>query len=254
MNWNTLLEIKGVMFGQGLPKICLPLTGQGFPALLSQAQQMASLPGDLYEWRMDGFYGDVLQTLPLLQDALGDKPLLCTLRTKQEGGQVEVSPEEYEAQLTALLETGDVDLIDIELSCGEERVTRLVKLAHSRGTAAVVSKHDFEKTPPKEEISATLVRMKELGADLPKYAVMPRDPGDVLALLEATWQASRRIGPVISMSMGELGKLTRAAGGVFGSCMTFGVGVQVSAPGQIGAEDLRAILEDLQPYDGNPLR
>lgn len=254
MDRNTVLEIKGVRFGEGLPKICLPLTGQGIPALLSQGQQLASLPGDLYEWRMDGFYGDVLQALPLLRETLGEKPLLCTLRTKNEGGQGELSPEEYEAQLTALLEAGCADLIDIELSSGEERTARLVKLAHSRGVAAVVSKHDFAKTPPQGEIAATLVHMKELGADLPKYAVMPRNPGDVLALLGATWQASCQIGPVISMSMGELGKLTRAAGGVFGSCVTFGVGVQASAPGQIGAEDLRAILEDLQPYDGNPLR
>lgn len=254
MNGNNVLKIKGVRFGEGLPKICLPLTGQGIPALLSQAQQMASLPGDLYEWRMDGFYGELLPALPQLREALGDKPLLCTLRTKGEGGQGELSPEEYEAQLTALLEAGGVDLIDIELSSGEERTARLVELAHSQGVAAVVSKHDFAKTPPQEEIAATLVRMKDLGADLPKYAVMPRDAGDVLTLLEATWQASRRVGPVITMSMGELGKLTRAAGGVFGSCVTFGVGVQASAPGQIGAEDLRAILEDLQPYDGNPLR
>ena len=254
MKQNRVLEIKGVRFGDGLPKICLPLAGQGMPALLSQAHQMASLPGDFYEWRMDGFYGDLAQGLPQLREALGEKPLLCTLRTQQEGGQGQVSPQEYEEQLTALLKAGGVDLVDIELSCGEERTARLVELAHSVGAAAVVSKHDFQQTPPCQEIAATLERMKALGADLPKYAVMPRDPGDVLALLEATWQASRRIGPVITMSMGELGKLTRAAGGVFGSCVTFGVGVQASAPGQIGAEDLRAILEDLQPYDGNPLR
>ena len=91
--------------------------------------------------------------------------------------------------------------------------------------------------------------MKALGADLPKYAVMPRTPGDVLALLAATWEASSEIGPVITMSMGELGKITRAEGGVFGSCLTFGAGLNASAPGQIDAENLRAILEDLQPYD-----
>ena len=100
-------------------------------------------------------------------------------------------------------------------------------------------------------IAETLVRMKELGADLPKFAVMPRDPGDVLALLSATWEAYQQVGPVITMAMGELGKVTRAAGGVFGSCLTFGAGQNASAPGQMEAEDLRAILEDLQPYDGS---
>ena len=140
-------------------------------------------------------------------------------------------------------------LVDIELACGEERVGRLVRLAKKQGVAVVLSKHDFEKTPSAREITATLLRMKDLGADLPKYAVMPQTPGDVLELLSATWQASSQAGPVITMAMGELGKVTRAAGGVFGCAMTFGAGESASAPGQIDAENLRAILEDLQPYN-----
>ena len=36
---------------------------------------------------------------------------------------------------------------------------------------------------------------------------------------------------------------------MFGSCLTFGAGLNASALGQIDAENLRAILEDLQPYD-----
>ena len=140
--------------------------------------------------------------------------------------------------------------MDLELAWGEERVTRLANLAKEQGIGVVISKHDFEKTPPTEEIAQTLVQMKKLGADLPKYAVMPQNPGDVLALLSATWKAYQQVGPVITMAMGELGKVTRAAGGVFGSCLTFGAGQNASAPGQMEAEDLRAILEDLQPYDG----
>ena len=121
-------------------------------------------------------------------------------------------------------------------------------LARRQGIGVVLSKHDFAKTPPAEEIAATLLHMKELGADLPKYAVMPHTPEDVLALLDATLRASRKVGPVITMSMGELGKLSRVSGGVFGSCVTFGAGQNASAPGQLDAEDLRAILEDVQPH------
>ena len=82
--------------------------------------------------------------------------------------------------------------------------------------------------------------MKELGADLPKYAVMPRSPEDVLALLWATLQAAGRWGRSSTMSMGELGKVSRACGGMFGSCLTFGAGQNASARGQLNAEDLRA--------------
>lgn len=243
------IPLQGLRFGEGLPKLCVPLTGNGMPALLSELQQVADLPADLFEWRLDCFFGNPLPVLPQVLENLGDKPLLCTLRTQGEGGQVRLSPEEYERRLVDLLQTGGFGFVDIELSCGEERAARLAELAKSRGISVVLSKHDFHQTPPKEEIAATLRRMKALGADLPKYAVMPRTPGDVLALLAATWEASSEIGPVITMSMGELGKITRAGGGVFGSCLTFGAGLNASAPGQIDAENLRAILEDLQPYD-----
>lgn len=65
----------------------------------------------------------------------------------------------------------------------------------------------------------------------------------------ATLRASRETGPVITMAMGPLGKISRVCGQAFGSCMTFGAGKSASAPGQLGAEDLRAILEDLSPEE-----
>ena len=244
--------LAGLAFGVGLPKICVPLTGESMPALLREAQLVRDLPADLYEWRLDGFYGEPHQALSLLVREL-NKPLLCTLRTCQEGGRGELSPEEYEARLTALLEYSGIDLLDVELSASEERVRRLVSLAHEKGVGVVLSKHDFEKTPPQSEMTQLLLRMKQLGGDLPKLAVMPHTPEDVLALLAATREASRQIGPVVTMAMGELGKLTRVAGGIFGSVMTFGAGEAASAPGQLNAEDLRAILEDLTPEEGDDL-
>lgn len=237
--------IKGLTFGDGMPKICIPLTGKGLPAVLSELSYASAQPCDLYEWRADCFYGGPSELLHFLTDKKGERPLLCTIRTKREGGNADYTPEAYENAVAELLETGLCDLIDVELSCGEERVKRLVRLARERDAAVVLSKHNFEQTPPKEEIEQTLVKMAELGADLPKYAAMPRTPRDVLALLTATLDASEQIGPVITMSMGALGRITRAGGALFGSCLTFAAGVNSSAPGQIDAEDLSAILEDL---------
>lgn len=243
---NTI-EIAGLRFGQGLPKICVPLTGSGMPALLSEIRAVADLPADLYEWRADSFFGGFSDALAALKEGLGEKPLLCTVRTEREGGGARLSPEEYERTLTGLLELGGFQLLDIEFSQGEDRVRRLAALARSQGIGVVVSQHDFEKTPAEDEMFHRLLAMKELGADLPKLAVTPRTPKDVLALLSATLRAAEKIGPVITMSMGGLGKITRVSGGVFGSCLTFGAGQSASAPGQIETEDLRAILEDLAP-------
>ena len=80
--WKNV-EIQGLRFGEGLPKVCVPLTGQGVPALLSEMQAVSALPADLYEWRLDCFFGDPLPTLPTVVRELGGRPLLCTksLRT-----------------------------------------------------------------------------------------------------------------------------------------------------------------------------
>lgn len=243
------IKLAGLSFGQGLPKICIPLMGETSAALLCEAGEAASLPADLFEWRLDGFFtGSVSQSLEGLKRELGGKPLLCTLRTRREGGAADLSPESYEIFLSALLDQGGFELLDIELSCGEGRVRRLVEKARKAGIGTVVSRHDFEKTPPEGEMLDTLKAMKALGADLPKLAVMPQSPHDVLALLSVTLRAREEIGPVITMSMGELGKLSRVSGALTGSCMTFGAAARASAPGQMNAEDLQAILEDLSPF------
>ncbi len=82
---------------EGLPKVCVPLTGQGVPALLSEMPGCLSPACRPYEWRLDCFFGDPLPT-PFLRwcGELGGRPLLCTLRTQGEGGQARLSPEEYE--------------------------------------------------------------------------------------------------------------------------------------------------------------
>ena len=85
--------------------------------------------------------------------------------------------------------------------------------------------------------------MEALGADLAKIAVMPQSPEDVLTLLSATCQAHRQLScPVISMSMGGTGLVSRLSGEIFGSCMTFGSVGEASAPGQIPARTLKEIL------------
>lgn len=241
------MEAAGLRFGEGLPKICVPLTEATPAALREEAAFVRALPADLYEWRLDHFTGGISPALAELAPALAPKPLLCTLRTRSEGGESPLQGRFYEDFLTALLERGGFQLLDIEFSQGPERVGRLMGLAREKGVAVVLSKHDFARTPPPGEIARTLVEMARLGPCLPKYAVTPHTPEDVLALLTATRLASREIGPVATMAMGPMGKLTRACGQLFGSCMTFGAGRNASAPGQLGAEDLRAVLEDLDP-------
>jgi 3-dehydroquinate dehydratase-1 len=48
------------------------------------------------------------------------------------------------------------------------------------------------------------------------------------------------------MAMGPLGALSRVAGGEFGSALTFAMGRDASAPGQLPIADLRVALDALR--------
>jgi 3-dehydroquinate dehydratase-1 len=91
---------------------------------------------------------------------------------------------------------------------------------------------------------ARLRRQQELGADVLKLAMMPRDPGDVLELLHATWEMASRYAerPMMTMSMGGTGVVSRLAGEIFGSAMSFGMIGRASAPGQVEVDRLASVL------------
>ena len=242
-------NLSGLDFTQGPPKICVPLTAPDLPGLLVQLEQAGGLPAQVLEWRLDCFAGDAAAALPQVAQRAG-RPLLCTLRTTGEGGRAQLEPAEYETRLNGLLAQGGFERVDVELACGMERTARLVKKAREQGILTVVSKHDFRKTPPVLQMVASLTAMKALGADLPKLAVMPQSPLDVLALMEASVKARERLGPVITMSMGELGAVSRLAGELTGSCLTFGAGASASAPGQLPAAKLWEALALLHQEKG----
>jgi len=115
----------------------------------------------------------------------------------------------------------------------------------------VLSFHDFQRTPPVQQLQERFAQAHRLGADVAKVAVMPQSMEDVHRLLAATLQASATLPiPVISMAMGGLGAVSRLCGGVFGSALTFAVGSAASAPGQMPIEDVRTALAVLQRASG----
>jgi 3-dehydroquinate dehydratase-1 len=190
------------------------------------------------------------EALRAVHAALGQKPLLATVRTAAEGGRAALDPAQYRALLRALLRSSGsfFDLVDVEADAAGPELAALCREARDAGAAAVVSHHEFARTPPVAEMTACLRRMGAAGADIAKLAVMPHCPADAAALLLATAQAAADMPdtPLITMSMGPLGAATRVCGGCFGSCATFGAAGTASAPGQPDVASLRAALDALQ--------
>lgn len=207
---------------------------------------------DVVEWRVDlyapftaGAGADpapAVAALTRLTELLPQTPLLATFRTTAEGGGAEISAEHYVELIAALAGSGLAAAVDVEHL--HPLAARAIEAAHSHGTPVVASNHDFDATPDADEIVARLAAMETAGADVAKIAVMPRSAADVVTLLDATERRHRTAeNPLITMSMGALGAVTRIGGGAFGSAATFATVGEASAPGQLPAAGVRAALD-----------
>ena len=174
--------------------------------------------------------------------------MLFTRRSTIEGGEkIALNEAGVIALYTAVCESKTIDLIDYEMANDAAHIARVRDAARANGITLVLSFHNFSNTPVLETLVAKFLDAEQLGADVAKVAVMPRDLDDVLTLLTATRDASKKLHiPLISMAMGPLGAVTRLVGGVFGSSLSFAVGASSSAPGQVPVEDLHTVLAILQ--------
>lgn len=242
----STVKIRNIVLGEGLPKIAVPNVGGNEDEILASAKEIAAAKPDLMEWRID-YYTDgikdnskLIATAKKLRDTVDDLPILVTFRTKNEGGVLELNEDGYLDLVETVIKNRLGDAVDIELFHDEGRVSDLVAEAHRYNVVVIMSNHDFEKVPAKDVIEFRLKKMAELGADVPKLACMPHNAKDVLTLLTATAEVDAEIpNPLITMAMGDIGKVTRVAGQVFGSSLSFGAVGKTSAPGQLSIEDLR---------------
>ena len=235
-------------------KTIVPITAKTKEQALAQAQVIANTAdADLAEFRIDllSFASDTKQVIALgheLKKILGNKPMIATIRTKNEGGQLEISDVDYGKTYQAYLKNPFMDWLDVEMFRDQKVVSETVQKAHQKKVLIVMSNHDFQKTPSQDEIEKRLLKQDQMGADILKIAVMPKSKQDVFTLMNATLKVSQQTTkPLLTMSMGQLGTISRVATANMGGSYSFGMIGQASAPGQIDVTKLKQILQTVQP-------
>jgi 3-dehydroquinate dehydratase-1 len=254
---RKVIDIRGRRFGGGTPLIGASLVGRSAERIVTEARNTLAKGADVLEWRID-FFGDIGNTPAILaaarglRAAIGDTPLIFTRRAAGEGGQPVAIGEEAVLRLyDAVAAAGQIDFLEYEMDSAPAHVRRVRDIASTHGVQLMLSFHDFEATPGLGELLERFEQAERQMADIVKVAVMPRVRDDVLNLVIATARADAKLGiPVISMSMGALGAVTRMMGDAFGSAMAFAVGETRSAPGQFPIADLRAVFDVLQRAKG----
>lgn len=244
-----VVNVKNVAIGQGMTKICVPLVAKtdydiGFQSRVidRSGTDMVEFRADLYENCLDS--GALTAALRKVHDRLGRLPILFTFRTKGEGGGTSATLAEYRDMLMLAIDSGLVDMVDVEYFAGAELVDEVIAEAHAKGVYVIVSNHDFKTTIPMEQIVERFREIIFTGADIAKIAMMPENGSQVVDMMQAAkeLQESGNETPLIVISMGELGVQTRTTGEMYGNAVSFASAGTASAPGQMSVAELREQL------------
>lgn len=211
-------------------KIAIPITDFDFDNMLLKAQK-----ADILEFRVDSFSNkDPKYVLWLLEKAKKlNFDIILTIRSQKEGGAYVENRVELFETLTPF-----VDYVDIELS-STDIISYISRLAKENGKKLIVSHHNFELTPANFVIKE-LIREALRYGDIPKLAFKSNSYEDTARLMCV---GNSFEGNKILISMGEYGKISRIAGFIFGSFITYAYLIKPNAPGQLSLEEAVALRD-----------
>ena len=242
------MEIKGKTIGTGKPLLCVPVMESNKEEIIDELRTLAKSEADVVEWRIDVFadyknYNAVREVFAAAAECMKEKIFLYTFRTKKQGGMGELTSDELSDLHDLAAEAGCVDLLDLEFF-EEEHAAKRIREIQKKGKKVVASHHDLEGTPQIDVMRMLLDHMCEGGADIVKLVVTPKTTEDVLRLLAVTseFHSENQETPIITVSMGKLGAVSRVSGETFGSCVTFASHGKKSAPGQFQLEEMQQTL------------
>ncbi|APJ30652.1 3-dehydroquinate dehydratase, (3-dehydroquinase) (type I DHQase) [Streptococcus pneumoniae] len=214
------------------------------PRSLEEAQALDAtryLDADIIEWRADYLPKEaILQVAPAIFEKFAGRELVFTLRTRSEGGEIDLSPEEYIHLIKEVAQFYQPDYIDFEYYSYKDVFEEMLDFPN-----LVLSYHNFQETP--ENMMEILSELTILNPKLVKVAVMAHTEQDVLDLMNYTrgFKTLNHEQEYVTISMGKVGKVSRITADVTGSSWSFASLDEVSAPGQISLASMKKIREIL---------
>ena len=212
------------------------------PRTLEEAQQLdrSRYDGaDVIEWRADFLdKNEILTVAPAVFEKFAGREILFTLRTRGEGGQIDLTSEEYLAILQDIQSIYHPDYIDFEFYSHREVFEQMLEFSN-----LVLSYHNFQETP--ENMMEILSELTSLSPKLVKVSVMAHNEQEVLDLMNYT-RGFKTLNPeqdYVTISMGKVGKISRLTADLTGSSWSYASVGEESAPGQIPLENMRRIRE-----------
>ena len=212
--------------------IAVPLTDENFTERMKEAKEKGA---DLVELRVDQFSRTEVDYVSDLLSLAKEEGLgtILTVRTEEEGGRKVPNRREIFERLAP-----KSDYTDVELFAREEIAFVRNAVAKGRGRL-IVSYHNFELTPANWILREILREGRRFGG-IPKVAVKANSYEDVSRLLCVGNQEKYE---KILIAMGDIGRISRLAGFIFGSVITYASLGKSLAPGQLPLEEMVKLRE-----------
>ena len=214
------------------------------PKSLEEAQgidAMRYIDADIIEWRADFLPKEaILQVAPAIFEKFAGRELLFTLRTRAEGGEIDLDSAEYVQIIKDVAQLYQPEYIDFEYFSHKDVFEEMLDFPN-----LVLSYHNFQETP--ENMMEILSELTTLTPKVVKVSVMAHTEQDVLDLMNFT-RGFKTLNPeqeYVTISMGKVGKVSRITSDVTGSSWSFASLDEASAPGQISLSSMKKIREIL---------
>jgi 3-dehydroquinate dehydratase-1 len=222
-------------------RICVSIAPVDIQSISTQAEQAFGLGADFIEIRFDFLKPEQLQSAIDSSKDLKNKAVF-TLRSKDQGGKFAGSEPDRVKWLRKLAEQKPM-LLDVELHTLQEH-DELADFFESQKTPVLVSWHDFEKTPPNDELADLLSEMR-VYSNYVKVVTTAKSVDDSLRLLEM-YETAIGLNPIF-FAMGEAGVVSRLMCTVAGNApFTYASLEKAIAPGQLTVRQMRKLYDSLK--------
>lgn len=216
--------------------LCVVIKGPS-PQDAHQQITQAIKYADIVELRLDFFNNRDIATVQRLRSSF-KLPMLFTLRSKSQGGNYEQSEEKRLDEIRHLATLGP-EYLDLESNVPANFIQEI--LSRHPHVKLILSYHNFHETP--SDLDTLYQQMRHIPASIYKIALTAHNSLDAMRFL--CWAQSVDQ-PLICISMGQHGQISRILGPLISNPMTYASinEEEATAPGQLSAR----ILADRYHY------
>ena len=215
--------------------ICVSIREDNFEKTVSTIKSVNLMDAGLLEINLDRYkFSD--QQVRYIFSMPGEMIAVCRPGTVEDEKRLQI--------LKTALDWG-ADYVDLEVDSEDNYSGSIIEHAREKGKKVIISYHNHETTPPEEELKKALQTCFRRGANIAKIACLTSNH-DEAARMMSIYQYFEK-STIISIGMGEEGKITRIAAQFLGAPFTYASAREDknTAQGQLEFEKMKRIIREI---------